>query len=257
MATKLRSLISNVLGASPLQFWPVTVRAGLAKGARWTAFPYSSNWRTGGEPDLATCVSRAGDLRGASCWDLGAHFGIHTIGLARSVGPSGAVVGFEPDPVAFKKLTYHVGLNRLHCVKLYQAAASDVEGPLELIITGGLGSSVTHARGKDETLAADAASFVGRAVRLDALVERGEIRAPDLIKVDVEGHGAKALAGAINAIAKSQPVIVFSLHGMTEWLGTASQLKPLRYRCHDVASDREIGWDAYPGFGTVVFRCRR
>src|SRR5471030_3056217 len=113
MARNFKSFIASAVGASPLQYWPVTVRAGLAKGARWTAFPFSANWRIGGESDVAHCVARAGDLGGASCWDLGAHFGIHTIGLAMCVGPSGQEAGFEPDPVAFRKLSRHVRMNGL------------------------------------------------------------------------------------------------------------------------------------------------
>lgn len=253
----IKSLISSAIGASPIQYWPVTVRGGLAKGARWTAFPFSSNWRIGGEGDLAKCVERAGELQGACCWDLGAHFGIHTVGLARCVGPTGQVVGFEPDPVAFRKLAYHVKMNGLDYVKLYQAAASDLDGPLELIIAGGLGSTVTHAKYEDEIVNEESSKFVSQALRLDTLVDRGEIRLPDLIKVDVEGHGAKAIAGAARAIAKSKPIMAFSLHSPHEWSDTAAQLEPMGYRAYDIASDREIDWEDYPGPVTLSFRCSK
>jgi FkbM family methyltransferase len=241
------------LGHSPLQYWPVTVRAGLAKGARWTAFPFSSNWRIGGEGDVARCVERAGDLRGKSCWDLGAHFGIHTVGLALAVGFDGQVAAFEPDPVAFLKLSRHIRMNRLSYVKPYQAAASDVDGRLELVVAGALGSTVTHAKYEDEKIDADTEVFYSNALRLDTLVSRGEIRLPDFIKVDVEGHGAKAIAGAINAIGKSHPTMAFSLHSQYEWTDTAALLRPLDYRAVDIVTNEQIEWDAYPGSCTVIF----
>ncbi len=253
LKSRLKALAVGVLGASPLRNWPVTVRAGLAKGARWTAFPFSANWRIGGETDLADFVKGIGGAQGLSCWDLGAHFGIHTIGLARAAGPLGAVAGFEPDPVAFAKLERHVRMNGLANVKIYQAAASDRDGSLELIVTGGLGSTVTHARYEGEVPAAGTPSFDARSVRLDTLVERSEIRLPDLIKVDVEGHGAKALAGAMNSIAKSLPAIVFSNHSPQEWAGTAALLAPLGYSA--VASyGGEVDWAADSGACTVIMK---
>ena len=65
---------------------------------------------------------------------------------------------------------------------------------------------------------------------LDRLVERGEIRAPQFIKVDVEGHGAKALTGAQQTIARSRPVIVMSFHSPWEVEETKALLEPSGYR---------------------------
>ena len=250
---RLKSLAVAALGASPLQYWPVTVRAGLAKGARWTAFPFSANWRQGGEPDLGDVVRAIGGVDGMSCWDLGAHFGIHTVGLACAAGSEGEVAAVEPDPVAFRKLMRHVRMNELRNVKTFQAAASRVDGSIELIVAGGLGSTVTHARYEGEVPSESTRRFNSPSIRLDTLVARSEVRLPDLIKVDVEGHGAKAIEGAIDSIAKSLPVIVFSVHSPHEWRDTAALLEPLSYTAASTAN-RKVDWEADPGPCTLVLR---
>ncbi|MSU65186.1 MAG: hypothetical protein EXS38_03585 [Opitutus sp.] len=48
-----------------------------------------------------------GDIRGWTCWDLGAHFGLYSVGLARRVGPAGQVAAFEPNPISFARLQRH------------------------------------------------------------------------------------------------------------------------------------------------------
>ena len=253
----IRSVLAGLIGRSPLQHWPVTVRAGLAKGARWTAFPFSANWRLGGEVDVARCVAMAGDLAGRTCWDLGAHFGIHTVGLAMCVGPTGEVAAFEPDPVAHRKLERHVRMNRLDQVKLFQAAASDAEGFLELIVAGALGSTVTHARYDDEVIGESTDTVASRAIRLDSLVDEGAIRLPDFVKIDVEGHGAKAIAGAIRAVSRSRPLIALSVHSRAEWFDTATLLEAVGYMPYALATGNVIDWSAFPGPCTVALRVPR
>ncbi len=63
----------------------------------------------------------------------------------------------------------------------------------------------------------------------DDLVQRNEIRPPDLIKVDVQEHGATALAGSIESIRTKRPIIVFSNHSQWELAGTCELLEPLGY----------------------------
>src|SRR5262249_23448178 len=128
-----RTLIARAIAVTPMAFFPVRVRFGPAKGAKWTLVPFSYNWRRGGENDLAPGLLRLPSISGAVCWDFGAHFGIHTVGMAMQVGPAGQVVSFEPDPAAFCRLKYHVQINRLSNVVLFQAAVSNKAGSMKLI----------------------------------------------------------------------------------------------------------------------------
>src|SRR5205085_1089961 len=93
----LNSLASSILGHTPLGRWPVRVRSGIARGARWTLYPASAYWRGTHEPVLQSTLVALADagIEGWSCWDLGAHFGLYSVGLARHVGPKGQVAAFE------------------------------------------------------------------------------------------------------------------------------------------------------------------
>lgn len=110
---------------SPLAYLPMCVRKGPVKGARWTLLPFSYNWRAGGEADLTDGLKRMRCLEGAVGWEFGAHFGIATVGMAMQVGRTGQVAAFEPDPGAFRRLSYHVRVNHLPtcaCFRLQQHA---------------------------------------------------------------------------------------------------------------------------------------
>ena len=210
----------------------MSVRRGIAAGARWTLFPWSSYWRGTHEPALQTALVElnGGDIRGWSCWDIGAHFGLYSIGLARRVGPAGEVAAFEPNPVSFNRLERHRDLNRLKWLKLYCAAASDQSGSADLFTYGDLGTTTTHLAFDGEPHTAAAETLQVRTVRLDSLVAAREIRAPQFVKIDAEGHGHRVIAGMRETLQKSRPHLSMGFHSPAEVTGTMSVLTPLGYR---------------------------
>jgi FkbM family methyltransferase len=224
-----RTLLSRAISATPMAYFPVRVRAGPAKGAKWTLAPFSYNWRHGGENDLEPGLSLLPNIIGAVCWDFGAHFGIHTVGMAMQVGPMGQVASFEPDSAAFSRLKYHVQINGLRNVRIFQAAVSNRGGFSKLITTHGLGSSMSHFQYDDEKISKQTAMMEVSIVAPDELVSTGLIKPPDLIKVDVQGHGAKALEGSVASIRSKLPIIIFSNHSQWELEGTRRLLEPLGY----------------------------
>lgn len=255
---KVLGAVGALLGKTPLARFPVRVRSGLAKGARWTLLPYSAYWRGTYESDVDEAIGRLGGLSGATCWDLGTHYGIYTIGLARVVGPTGQVAGFEPDPVSFARCRRHVLMNRLDWVKLYPAAVSETDGRSELLKYGAFGSPVTHLRYDGEEGVGSTRVSVST-VSLDGLVSKGELRLPRFIKIDVEGHGAKAVRGARTSIAEAKPWVVMGFHSPEEYAGTKAVLMPLGYELFDCRTDRHFGWpETYGECGTDTFllRCR-
>ncbi len=242
----LKSQISSWLGQSPLGLIPVRIRTGIAKGARWTLLPHSAYWRQRGEGDVDAVAATLGPLTGQCFWDLGAHFGIYTIGLARLVGPTGQVAAFEPDPRSHARCAHHVALNNLKNVQLFRAAVSDQATQQEFIVPSP-GATFNHLRYEDEPVAAGEKTIQIETLVLDALVAVGTIRPPQLVKVDVEGHGAKAVAGAIKTITQNHPVLVMSFHSHAETNDTQALLEPLGYRCFE-NDGRPLPWS------TVVFR---
>jgi FkbM family methyltransferase len=150
--------------------------------------------------------------------------------MAMRVGSEGQVVAFEPDPGAVKKLKLHVALNRLSNVKVFEAAVSRVTGYGQLFLPAGGGSAVSHFRFHewDDMIGVD--SIEVATVAPDELVARGEIRLPNLIKIDVQGHGGSAVAGSLESIRRSLPIIAFSNHSDAEMNGVREQLEPLSYQ---------------------------
>ena len=47
---------------------------------------------------------------------------------------------------------------------------------------------------------------------IDSLIEKGEIKIPDLLKIDIEGAELKALEGMKNTLFKYHPTIFLSTH---------------------------------------------
>ena len=97
-------------------------------------------------------------------------------------------------------------------------------------------STTTHLPYEGETRTAQVAPLSVRLLRLDDLVAGGEIRLPNFVKIDVEGHAHKALAGARKAIAAAQPIIVVAFHSDLEVAGVHAILDPLGYTCSPIAT---------------------
>lgn len=251
---KLKLFVRKLITQTPIQYFPVTVQKGLAKGARWTLFPNSSLWRGHNDLEVEAAIRQYGSFRGATCWDVGAHFGIYTVSMAIAVGRNGHVYGFEPDLIAFKRCQLHMQMNALHWVKLFNAAASDREDYLHLILENGGGTGESRIAYSDDTSQRKNAVVTKvSAVMLDELVKQGQIRPPQFIKIDVEGHGAKVLLGAYKTIQEHRPVILICFHNQSELQETRELLQPLGYESF-TCDGAEISWSASIWRNTIL-RC--
>ena len=218
--------------------------------------PFSYNWRYGGENDLQAGFALLERIEGSVCWDFGAHFGIHTVGMAMRVGTHGKVASFEPDPVAFRRLSHHVKINGLTNISLFQAAASVTAEQKRMIVWRGLGSSYSHFRYEDETESEETSAIRVQTVVPDELVEAEVICAPDLIKVDVQGHGAQALKGSLRSLQKKHPIIVFSNHSKWELENTRALLAPIGYHVHSLSGEL-VDWDWLAINGSAILVCHK
>lgn len=145
---------------------------------------------------------------GSVVWDIGANVGVFALASAAKAGPSGLVVAVEAD-------TWLVDLLRRTC-----RLESDPRAPIEVVpaaIDGepGVATFNIAERGRaasslEGTGSTQAGGVRERqrvvAVTLDWLL--GSFPAPQVLKIDVEGAEARALAGAGSLIANSRPVIV-------------------------------------------------
>lgn len=231
-----RRLIGVVLQRTPAGLLPVRVRRGIAAGARWTLYPWTSYWRGTHEPEVQAALLSLGEgsIAGWTCWDLGAHFGLYSVGLARRVGPSGQVAAFEPNPLSYARLERHRQMNELAWLRTYPAAVSDHNVGAELFTYGDLGTTTTHLPYDGETRNENCRPMAVRTVRLDDLVASGELRSPHFVKVDVEGHGHHAVAGMSKTLAAARPILMIAFHSPQEIDGIMEIIAPLQYAWSEI-----------------------
>jgi FkbM family methyltransferase len=183
-----------------------TTAAGDRFNVRFESFLEWQLWAFGAyEWEFATLFQqlvRPGD----TVVDIGANIGIHTVRLARIVGPTGMVIAVEAAEDLTSRLQANVFLNELNNVKIVHAAAAAEPGG---VISLHRPSPQQHNQARSSLLAKP--SLTGDVEQVpresvDNLVRRaGPVR---LLKIDVEGAEHQVLQGAIETITRDQPFIV-------------------------------------------------
>jgi FkbM family methyltransferase len=131
-------------------------------------------------------------------YDVGSHAGFWPVVLSRRCS---RIFAFEPSPENFTRLCQNV--DALANVTPVNVAASDAPGVLRFSENGSM-STVTESAG-----------IAVRAIRLDDFVADGNA-APGIIKIDVEGHGARCLAGMQRILERHRPVLFMEVHNVEE-----------------------------------------
>lgn len=112
--------------------------------------------------------------------DVGSHVGASIL-FFKWRFPDARVIGFEPDPVNFRKLAHNVG--ELPGVELHNVAITGADGPVTLYASGGSDgwASSLHAA----TQWQHALEVEG--LTLDSALARHGIERVDVLKIDAEG----------------------------------------------------------------------
>lgn len=128
--------------------------------------------------------------------DVGANWGYFTLVGAHLVGPSGCVLTVEADPRACRALRANVQKNALSGVTILNIAASDAPGRLSFQ------EYQSNARDSGNFGVAQSTLIVedGRRVEVDAralddLLDQSGVDRVHVLKMDIEGGEAKAIAG--------------------------------------------------------------
>ena len=128
--------------------------------------------------------------------DVGANLGVHTLALARAVGPAGRVHALEPDPSNFRLLARAVAEARAAQVTLHRAAAAAQAGEMDLHL-----SAVNRGDHRLHPEAARRARLRVPVIVLDELLA-GEPHV-DFVKIDVQGAEVAVLRGLERTLARS------------------------------------------------------
>jgi FkbM family methyltransferase len=171
--------------------------------------------------------------RGGVCLDIGAHKGAYAWWMARRIGPSGRVFAFEPQQRVAEPTARAFAAAGLARVRVIHAAVSDRSG--EASISFRRGSS--HGASLDGLSGDDIEQVRVPLLSLDDFAQREALARVDFIKIDVEGHEARVLAGARALIARFTPNLLIEIEarhhaGEHDPVAAARDaLEPLGYRC--------------------------
>lgn len=147
-------------------------------------------------------VFRAALQAGQTALDVGANIGAHTLALARLVGPTGRVLAFEPQRMAYYSLCGNVAQNNLEQVVCHQAAVGATAGKVNVPLLDSRREQNFGALDLTQDFA-NAVTHSAAAVRIDDL----ELSACHFIKIDVEGMERQVLEGAVETIRRYKPLL--------------------------------------------------
>jgi FkbM family methyltransferase len=148
------------------------------------------------ETELVTMILEPG----MTFVDVGAHWGYFTLIAAARVGLAGTVISLEPDPRSFARLRVNVDHNGLCRVHTLPVAAADVEATVALrgYEAGEENSGLSRVVPDGP---ATATTFQVCARTLDGITRELRVDHVDLMKMDIEGGEATAIAGMRRLLA--------------------------------------------------------
>ncbi len=168
--------------------------------------------------------------KGDVAYDVGAHAGYMSLLLSTLCGPSGHVFAFEPSPTNFHRLKENIELNQKHNTTALNLAASDVEGAVFLLEAGSQSLIVSPGSAPSENCSRI------HTVCLDNFVYRDSHAPPTFVKIDVEGHAGRCLAGMKRVLKNVRPRVLCEIHDAREDSEVSKILTQYFYECADVES---------------------
>lgn len=130
-------------------------------------------------------------------FDIGANIGLHTVHYSHTVGPSGKVLAFEPDPSNLELLRYNVIRNKCSNVVIYPFALGASNETRKLYLCN-------RNRGKQSFADLDSLNN-SIDVEVHEATDFPEIEGAAVVKMDVEGAEPLVLEG----FGKNRPPIIF------------------------------------------------
>lgn len=144
-------------------------------------------------------------LAGDVAIDVGANFGEWSLQMARAVGKSGKVYAFEPSPNVANALRKTLEVNGQSHAMVIEAAVGNHVGDTPFTL------NTTHS-GKSAITVFDTADTLQEIIvpmlSLDDFVHQQNVTSLALLKIDVEGHEADVLEGALAVLQEFKPAIV-------------------------------------------------
>ena len=212
----------------------VRVRSGLSRGL-WMRIQLPDEvrlWRGEHEITLQRAIQTA--VRpGFVVYDVGAHEGTIALGVARLVGPEGAVIAFEADRENAEILKANTYRNSLAAsLEVVESAVWSCPASEIPFRRGGVRQSHGGVEADRESPVLARGELVNvPAITLDSYIASGG-RAPQLVKIDVEGGEYEILCGGENLFTKHRPLIMAEVHHQAAADRIRAWLPAHKYGCH-------------------------
>ena len=153
--------------------------------------------------------------------DIGALHGVFSLAFA-AASPAAQSVAVDASPIAFARLLYNAHKNESCDVVPIECALSDKAGVLEMhyewehAVAAGTGSSASTSHGRLLSVPKRTG---------DELCDELQF-APDVIKIDVEGHEVSVIRGLKQTLQATKPMVFLELHPtrITEDTGSIEEL---------------------------------
>ncbi len=136
--------------------------------------------------------------------DVGALHGIFALAFTRG-RPGARALAVEPSPTAFAYLLYNLRANPDCAVRAAETALSDREGSILME------SIWQHLVAADPAAPPRGPRFTLAARTGDQLCAEQSL-APDLVKIDIEGHELACLRGLVQTLRDHRPTLCLELH---------------------------------------------
>jgi FkbM family methyltransferase len=145
-------------------------------------------------------------LPGQKVIDIGANYGVYTLSMAQTVGPTGCVWAFEPASSTARLLAEGIAVNGFSQIVLDRSALSSTCGTAQLSLNENSElNALVH--GRPQTSASET-------VPLETLDERLESygwRDIEFVKIDAEGEEANILKGGERFFSELSPLVQYEI----------------------------------------------
>lgn len=213
--------------------------------------------RSGDAPMLSEFTRRSRTARGII--DVGANAGLYTYHAAAVGSSDTQIIAVEAIGELADLINQNLALNGRANARALHAAASDMEGQRAFFVAeSDQVSSLEPTHIKSYRGARGALRQV-HATTIDRIVEDEAMAHVDLMKIDVEGHELKTLAGAQQTLRDHRPTLILEAKRETAE-PVRAMLAELGYRMRRFDSDGcvEPGRELVPGDAALAdFLCEQ
>lgn len=180
--------------------------------------------------NLLEQIVHEGDI----CVDVGAYMGFITLLFVKFVGETGYVYAFDAHPANAKIVLHNIQQNNMtQRVKIENIAIADSVTKLKIYAGRNNATAEWNIVGHDVdgNPTPTKAVLEIRATSLDAYF--ADIPGVSIIKLDIEGAEALALAGMSRLLNEQRPVVVIEFHNDEGWQGRET-LVQANYSLYDI-----------------------